>query len=259
MPQLLHLPRFVPTLLAILFQPLTFFRAYHHLVTTREMSFWDVNAERAGDHYLGPVKFAALAMAISNLLFPLVLSRGVQVGAVSPDYAAFPEWAEAQGYLDPLSLTGIGIIDDFVRDLLGLLVFYGLGHLMALFSAGKISARFAAGYFFYWNAWSLAGTLTGFGLILISRLVPFSDTTARPDECAPLSRRLVHVLGLSHLVLASDPGDFLAAGRRGAVWGTGDLDCGHFPCWLPGRGCARISLNRALVGPSSSPQRYCPG
>lgn len=174
--QFLHLPLFVPTFLAILFRPLTFFRAYHQIVTTREASFWDLNAEREGDPYLGPVKFAALAITISNLIFPLVLSLGVQVGAISPNYAAFAEWAKEQGYLDPLSFTGIGIIDDFLRDLLVLLVFYGLGHLIALISAGKISARFAAGYFFYWNAWSLLGALMGFGLILISVFIPLFQT-----------------------------------------------------------------------------------
>ena len=174
--QFQHLPLFVPTFLAILFRPLTFFRAYHQLVTAREVSFWDLNAEREGDPYLGPVKFAALAITISNLIFPLVLSLGVQVGAVSPDYAAFAEWAKEQGYLDPLNFTGIGIIDDFLRDLLALLVFYGLGYSIALISAGKISARFAAGYFFYWNAWSLLSALIGFGLILISVFIPLVQT-----------------------------------------------------------------------------------
>jgi hypothetical protein len=171
-----NFPLFVPTFLAILFRQLTFFHAYHQLVKTREVSFWDLNAEREGDPYLGPVKFSALAITLSNLIFPLVLSLGVQVGAVSPDYAAFAEWAEEQGYLDPLSFSGIGIIDDFLRDLLALLVFYGLGHLIALISAGKISARFAAGYFFYWNAWSLLEVLVSFGLILIGLFIPLFQT-----------------------------------------------------------------------------------
>jgi hypothetical protein len=176
MMQFLHLPLFVPTFLAILFQPLAFFRAYYQLVTTREISFWDLNAEREGDPYLGPVKFAALAITISNLVFPWFLSLGVQVGAVSPDFAAFAEWAEVQGHLDPISFTGIGIVDDFLRELLSLLLFYVLGHSIAVFSAGKVSARFAAGYFFYWNAWSLLGTLAGFGLILISVVFPLFQT-----------------------------------------------------------------------------------
>ncbi len=174
--QFLHLPLFVPTFLAILFRPLTFFNEYKQLVTTREVSFWDLNAERKGDPYLGPVKFAALAITISNLIFPLFLSLGVQVGAVSPDHVAFAEWAQEKGYLDPLSFTGIGIIDNFLRGLLAMLVFYGLGHLIAIFSAGKISARFAAGYFFYWNAWSLLSTLVGFALILISVFIPLFQT-----------------------------------------------------------------------------------
>jgi hypothetical protein len=174
--QFQHLPLFVPTFHAILFRPLTFFSDYRQLVTTREESFWDLNAEREGDPYLGPVKFSALAITISNLIFPLVLSLGVQVGAVNPDYAAFAEWAKQQGYLDPLSFTEIEIIDDFLRDVLVLLVFYGLGQLIALISAGKISSRFAAGYFFYWNAWSLLGTLMSFGLILISLFIPLFHT-----------------------------------------------------------------------------------
>lgn len=174
--QFLHLPLFVPTLLAILFRPLTFFREYQRLVATRQGSFWDLNAEREGDRYLGPVKFSALAITISNLVFPLILSLGVQVGAVDPNYVAFAGWAKEQGYLDPLGFTGIDIIDDFLRDLLALLVFYGLGYSIALLSAGKISARFAAGYFFYWNAWSLLGTLVGFGLILISVFIPLART-----------------------------------------------------------------------------------
>ncbi len=140
------------------------------------MSFWDLNVEREGDHYLGPVKFAALALTISNFIFPLFLSLGVQVGAVSPDYVAFAEWAKEKGYLDPLSFTGIGIIDDFLRRLLVLLGSYGLGHLIAIFSAGKISARFATGYFFYLNAWSLLSTLVGFALIIISVFIPLFQT-----------------------------------------------------------------------------------
>ena len=174
--QFLHLPLFIPTFLAVLVRPLNFFREYHQLVKTREASFWDLNAEREGDSYLGPVKFAALAITISNLILPLFLALGVQVGAVSPDFAAFAEWAKEQGYLDPLSFTGIGIIDDFLRDILVLLVFYGLGHLIGLISAGKISPRFAAGYFFYWNAWSLLAALVGFGLVVISVFIPLFQT-----------------------------------------------------------------------------------
>ena len=174
--KILHLPLFVPTFIAIIFRPLTFFREYHQLVTTREISFWDLNAEQEGDPYLGPVKFSALAITISNLIFPLVLLLGVQVGAISADYAAFAEWAKDQGYLNPLSFTGIGIIDDFLGDILMLLVFYGLGHLIAVISAGKVSARFAAGYFFYWNAWSLLGVLISFGMVLISLFIPLFQT-----------------------------------------------------------------------------------
>ena len=175
--QFLHLPLFVPTFVAILFRPRAFFRAYHELVTTRPGSFWDLNAEREGDRYLGPVKFSALAITISNLILPLFLTLGVQVGAVSAEYAAFAKWAEEQGYLE-LGFTGIGLIDDFLRDLLALLVFYGLGHLIALFSGRRISARFAAGYFFYWNAWSLLGALIGLVLVLVlvGWFVPLFET-----------------------------------------------------------------------------------
>src|SRR5512145_557038 len=97
--QYLHLPLFIPTFVAVLLRPLAFFRAYHELVKTRPGSFWDLNAEKEGDRYLGPVKFSALAIAISNLLLPVFLSLGVEVGAVSRDFAQFAEWAEQQGYL----------------------------------------------------------------------------------------------------------------------------------------------------------------
>ncbi len=174
--QFLHLPLFVPTFVAILFRPLAFFRTYQEIVTTRDGSFWDLNAEQEGDPYLGPVKFSALAITISNLVLPLFLTLGVQVGAVSAEYAAFAEWAERQGYLNPLSFTGIGLIDDFLREILLLVVFYGLGHLIALFSGRRISARFAAGYFFYWNAWTLLSALVGILLILIGWFVPLFQT-----------------------------------------------------------------------------------
>jgi hypothetical protein len=98
------------------------------------------------------------------------------VGALSPDFVAFAEWAERKGYLNPLKFTGISIIDEFLRDLLALLVFYGLGHSIALISAGKISPRFAAGYFFYWNAWSLLGTLLGVCMILVGMVIPLFQT-----------------------------------------------------------------------------------
>lgn len=176
MPQFLHLPLFIPTLVAVLFRPLAFFRAYHELVKTRPGSFWDLNSEREGDRYLGPVKFAALAIAISNLLLPVILSLGVEVGAVSRDYAQFAEWAEQQGYLDPPEFTGLGLVDDLIREVLVLAMFYGLGHLIALFSGRRIPARFAAGYFFYWNAWSLLGSLVSVAFILVAWIVPIFHT-----------------------------------------------------------------------------------
>jgi hypothetical protein len=174
--QWLHLPLFVPTFLAILFRPLHFFSAYHQIATERPASFWDLNAEREGDPYLGPVKFAAFAIAISNLLLPLALAFGPQAGALSPDFVAFAEWAEGKGYLNPLKFTGINVIDEFLRDLLALLVFYGLGYSIALISAGKISPLFAAGYFFYWNAWGLLATLLGVSWILMGIVTPIFQT-----------------------------------------------------------------------------------
>jgi len=174
--QFLHLPLFLPTFVAVLFRPLAFFRAYHELVTSRPGSFWDLNAEKEGDRYLGPVKFSALAIAISNLLLPVFLSLGVQVGAVSPEFAQFADWAEQQGYLKQPEFTGVGFIDDVVRDVLLLAMYYGLGHLIALFSGRRIPARFAAGYFFYWNAWNLAGSLIGVAFILIGLVFPIFET-----------------------------------------------------------------------------------
>ncbi len=170
--QFLHLPLFVPTFFAILTQPLGFFREYYQLVTTRKASFWDINAEEDSDHYLSPVKFAALALALSNLIFPLILALGTQAGVFSPEYAAFADWAEEQGYLDSPQFTGIGIVDDVLREIIVLLMFYGLGHLIALLSRKRIPARFAAGYFFYWGAWGLLGSLTQFVMVLLSSVMP---------------------------------------------------------------------------------------
>jgi len=174
--QWLHLPLFIPTFLAIIVRPVQFFRAYHEIATARSSSFWTLNAEREGDPYLGPVKFAALTIAISNLLLPLILALGPEAGAVSPDYVEFAQWAKAKGYLDPLKFTGVSFIDRSLRDLMALLLFYGFGHSIALFSAGKISPRFAAGYFYYWNAWSLLANLLGVALIVMSLAVPLYQT-----------------------------------------------------------------------------------
>jgi hypothetical protein len=174
--KLLHLPLFLPTFLAVLFRPVHFFRYYHNLVVTREESFWDLNSEQEGDPYLSPVKFSALAIFLSNLIFPMILTLGVQVGAVDPGFAEFADWAKQQGHLDPLAITGIGFIDDFLRELLLLLVFYGLGVSIAWLSGRRVPARFAAGYFFYWNAWSLLGALVSFALILVSLVIPLYQT-----------------------------------------------------------------------------------
>ncbi|MCG8051953.1 MAG: hypothetical protein JAY94_00815 [Candidatus Thiodiazotropha endolucinida] len=174
--QLLHLPRFIPTFLAVLIRPLSFFRDYHQLVISRETSFWDINAEHDDDPYLSPVKFSALAILLGNLIFPLILQLGVEVGAVSPHYAAFADWAEKQGHLNPFSPTGFGIMDDLIREVIVLAMFYALGHLIALLSAKRIAARFAAGYYFYWSAWGLLGSLVSFVLILISLIVPLYGT-----------------------------------------------------------------------------------
>ncbi len=176
MPQWLHLPLFIPTFLAIIFRPFQFFRAYHEIATARAASFWDLNAEKAGDPYLGPVKFAAFTIAITNVIAPLVLALGPHVGAVSPDYVDFARWAEGKGYLDPPKFTGVGFVDKFLRDLLALLVFYGLGHTIALLSAGKISPRFATGHYYYWNAWSLLGNLLAVALIVVSMAIPLYQT-----------------------------------------------------------------------------------
>jgi hypothetical protein len=172
MQQFLHLPLFVATFVAVLFRPVYFFRYYLNLVITRDESFWDLHSERDGDPYLSPVKFSALAITLTNLIFPAVLYLGVQVGAVDAGFVEFAHWAKQQGQLDPLALTGVGFIDDFLRELLLLLVFYGLGLFVALLSAGRVPVRFCAGYFFYWNAWSLLGALVKLLLILFSLIVP---------------------------------------------------------------------------------------
>ncbi len=172
----LRLPLFFTTLFAILLKPLTFFRDFHALVTNREGRFFDINAEKEGDPYLGPVKFAALAIVLSNLLFPFTLSLGVQVGAVSQEFVAFADWAKETGYLDPIRFTGIGFIDKFLRDILALIVFYGLGVLISLYSGGIIPFRFAAGYFYYWNAWSVLSAFVGIAMILVSFFIPLYQT-----------------------------------------------------------------------------------
>jgi hypothetical protein len=177
--QWLNLPLFVPTFLAIVFRPGHFFRVYHEICTTRQSSFWSLNAENEGDPYLAPVKFAALTVAISTLLVPLTYALGPRAGAMSPQQVEFAnefaKWAEAKGYLT-LAFIGVGFIDKFLRDVLALLVFYGLGYAIALFSAGKIAPRFAAGHFYYWNAWSLLDNLLGAALLVASLAVPLYQT-----------------------------------------------------------------------------------
>ncbi len=172
MQQFLHLPLFIPTLLAVLFRPLHFFRYYHDLVISRDESFWDLNSEREGDPYLSPVKFSALAITLSNLVFTPIMILGVKVGAVDPGFVEFADQARELGYLDPLAFSGIGFVDEFLRELLLLLVFYGLGVAIALLSGRRIPIRFATGYFFYWNAWTLLSSLVSFALILVSLAIP---------------------------------------------------------------------------------------
>ncbi len=173
---LLKLPLFLPTFWAVLFRPMRFFTDYHAHVRERPARFWTLNEERGADRHMGPVKFATLAIAFSNLLLPLVLNYGVQAGAISPDFKDFADWAQAQGYLEPLSVTGIWLIDGVIREVAFLLVFYSLAVLVALFSAGAVPVRFAAGFFFYWNAWSLFGAVADVGMILVGLFVPVYTT-----------------------------------------------------------------------------------
>ncbi|MGF1455334.1 MAG: hypothetical protein ACFB6R_08150 [Alphaproteobacteria bacterium] len=173
---LFKLPWFLPTFWSVLFRPLSFYRAYYEDVRARPDRFWTLNEERAGDRYMGPVKFATLAIAFSNLLLPVILTFGVEAGAVSPDFKQFADWAAAEGYLEPWSVTGVWLIDDLIREAALLAVFYSLGLLVALFSAGALPVRFVAGFFFYWNAWSLFSGVADAALIGVGQVVPVYDT-----------------------------------------------------------------------------------
>ena len=122
MKQFLHLPLFIPTFLAVLFHPVRFYRYYLNLILTRDESFWDLHSEREDDPYLSPVKFSALAMTLSNLVFPMILYLGVKVDAVDPNFVEFAHWAKQQGYLNPVTLTGVGFVDDFLFEILAKLM-----------------------------------------------------------------------------------------------------------------------------------------
>ncbi|MGH1350564.1 MAG: hypothetical protein ACRBBN_07130 [Methyloligellaceae bacterium] len=173
---LLHLPRFLPTLQAIVLTPKQFFSHYYELVLSRQPNLFDINYEKDGDKYLGPVKFSALAIGINNFLFPIFLYLGVQAGAISSDFYRFSQWAKKEGYLDATAFTGISFVDSTIMDLLALGVMYGLGVLIWLFSTKKISVRFATGYFFYLNAWSLLGTLISMCFIVVGLILPIYAT-----------------------------------------------------------------------------------
>lgn len=174
--QLLHLPRFLVTLRAVLLSPLRFFAHYREIVGTRRPKFSEVNAEGPDDPYMGPAKFAALALLIENTLFPLGLSLGHAAGVVSRHYVEFAEWAEQAGYLDPFAWTGVWFIDDAIQDFFRLITFYGLGVLICLFSGRRVPLRFATGYFLYINAWSLIGALLNLGFVLLAFVLPVYQT-----------------------------------------------------------------------------------
>jgi hypothetical protein len=132
--------------------------------------------EAESDAYLGPVKFAAIAIAIDNLLLPLLMSLGAAVGAVSQDYAAFYEMAREQGVLGPPEWTGVELIDRLFLEVLKLATFYLLGALMWALSGRKIPVRFAAGYYFYVNAWTLLGSLLDLAFMIVAVIVPLYAT-----------------------------------------------------------------------------------
>ncbi len=173
---ILYLPRLLPTMQAIILTPRRFFIHYYELVLSRRPNLFDINYEKDKDKYLGPVKFSALAIGINNLLLPIFLQLGLLAGAVSPDFYRFSQWAKKEGYLDPTAFTGISFVDSTIMDLLALGVMYGFGALIWLFSTKKISVRFATGYFFYLNAWSLLGTLISMFFIVIGLVLPIYAT-----------------------------------------------------------------------------------
>ncbi len=173
---LLYLPRFIPTFRAVLLQPVRFFSHYRDIVTNEQVKFFDLHFERHDDTYLGPVKFSAIVVCISNILFPLILQLGVVVGAFSRDFFEFAQWAKEAGYLDPLSITGLSFIDEPIRKILLLAFMYLLGVLVWLFAKRKIPISFAAGYLFYIGAWDLVSILASMAFILVSFIIPLYQT-----------------------------------------------------------------------------------
>lgn len=167
---------FLSTLKDIYTRPVHFFRTYSTLVTTRQGHLWTLNQDNDDDPYMNPVAFAALCVVISNLILPVVLYLGVQAGAVSPDYVAFADWAKSKGYLKPMSITGVIFLDDLLRKALVLFMLYTLGWLISVYSGSKIPARFATGYFFYWNAWSLLSSLVTLVMIVAGIVFPVYQT-----------------------------------------------------------------------------------
>ncbi len=169
---LLTLPRFAATFVALILWPLRFFRGFHERVGERDSWSDALLRERPGDRYLDPAKFAAVSITLGNLLLPLMTWYGVQTGAISQDFVRFAEWAEAQGYLEPLSFTGIWFVDDAIRDAITVGIFTVLGLLIALFSAGAIPAKFATGYYFYFSAWTFLSDLATAGLVFLGVTTP---------------------------------------------------------------------------------------
>lgn len=106
--QLLHLPRFLVTLRAVLLSPLGFFAHYREVVGIRRPKFSEVNAEAPDDPYMGPVKFAGLALLIENTLFPLGLSLGLAAGVVSPTSSSSPSGPNRPDTLIPSPGPGSG-------------------------------------------------------------------------------------------------------------------------------------------------------
>lgn len=169
---ILYLPRIITTLISVIFQPVQFFTKYNELVKSRKPNLFDINYEKNDDKYLGPVKFSALAIGINNLLLPAFLELGLAAGAITQNFYNFSQWAQKEGYLNSISITGIYIVDNIIADIISLATIYTLGVLIWLYSSNKISIRFTTGYFFYLNAWGLLATLTSMTFILIGLITP---------------------------------------------------------------------------------------
>ena len=171
--QLIHLQRYIPTFRAIISDPVRFFSEYKiTLEEKQDIKLFRFNFEHYNDDYMGPVNFALVTLAFSNLLFPIILEFGVLVGAVSIEYYNFIYWTRATGFTGLPQFTRVAFIDGFIAKMLGILLLYSIGVFVSLSSKYEIPYKFAAGHFFYIGAWNLMESLATIVFIFISIVMP---------------------------------------------------------------------------------------